>query len=62
MRVQVRSEGVRRATREVRPAPPPLEHDPEECQPNAGAPLLRDEAARRSWVEQELAACCTVHV
>lgn len=32
----------------------------EECQPCAAAPLLRDEAARRTWVDAELAACCTV--
>ncbi|KAL3131725.1 hypothetical protein ABBQ38_007446 [Trebouxia sp. C0009 RCD-2024] len=29
-----------------------------ECQPNTGAPLLRDEKARRDWVERELDICC----
>lgn len=29
-----------------------------EVQPNNAAPLLRDEHARRQWVEQELDACC----
>ncbi|KAL6783888.1 KIN4 [Auxenochlorella protothecoides x Auxenochlorella symbiontica] len=28
------------------------------CQPHALAPLLRDERARRAWVERELEACC----
>lgn len=28
-------------------------------QPNAGAPLLRTERARREWVEQELDLCNT---
>ena len=31
-----------------------------ECQPNAAAPLLRDEKARREWVEHELDMCCQV--
>ena len=31
-----------------------------ECQPNTGAPLLRDEKARRDWVERELDICCQV--
>lgn len=31
-----------------------------ECQPNQHAPLLRDEKARKSWVERELDACCAV--
>lgn len=31
-----------------------------ECQPNAAAPLLRDERARREWVEHELDMCCQV--
>lgn len=30
-----------------------------ECQPNAGAPLLRSEPARRQWLEQELDLCNT---
>jgi kinesin family protein 4/21/27 len=30
-----------------------------ECQPNAGAPLLRSEPARREWLEQELDMCNT---
>jgi hypothetical protein len=30
-----------------------------ELQPNAGAPLLRTEKARREWVEQELELCST---
>lgn len=30
-----------------------------EMQPNAGAPLLRTERARREWVEQELDLCNT---
>jgi len=29
-----------------------------ECQPNAGAPLLRDERARREWLEHELGLAC----
>ena len=33
-----------------------------ECQPNTGAPLLRDEKARRDWVERELDICCQVCV
>lgn len=33
-----------------------------ECQPNTGAPLLRDEKARRDWVERELDICCQVSV
>ena len=33
-----------------------------ECQPNTGAPLLRDEKARRDWVERELDMCCQVGV
>lgn len=33
-----------------------------ECQPNTGAPLLRDEKARRDWVERELDICCQVGV
>jgi hypothetical protein len=36
------------------------DREEEDCQPCAAAPLLRDEAARRSWVESELAACCVV--
>lgn len=31
-----------------------------ECQPNPHAPLLRDEKARKTWVELELDACCAV--
>ena len=31
-----------------------------ECQPNTTAPLLRDEKARRDWVERELDICCQV--
>lgn len=31
-----------------------------ECQPNAGAPLLRDEKGRREWLENELDMCCQV--
>ena len=31
-----------------------------ECQPNADAPLLRDEGARRKWVDEELFRCCEV--
>ena len=31
-----------------------------ECQPNAAAPLLRDEKARRDWLEHELDMCCQV--
>ena len=31
-----------------------------EVQPNNLAPLLRDEKARRDWVEQELDICCQV--
>ena len=31
-----------------------------ECQPNIAAPLLRDEKARREWVERELDICCQV--
>jgi len=31
-----------------------------ECQPNAAAPLLRDEKARREWLEHELDMCCQV--
>jgi kinesin family protein 4/21/27 len=30
-----------------------------ELQPNAAAPLLRTEKARREWVEQELELCST---
>ena len=33
---------------------------PVECQPSASAPLLRDEKARRDWVERELEFCCQV--
>lgn len=33
-----------------------------ECQPNTGAPLLRDEKARRDWVERELDICCQVRM
>ncbi len=32
----------------------------EECQPNADAPLLQSEAARRAWVEEQIRECCTV--
>ena len=32
----------------------------EECQPNAAAPLLQSEAARRGWVEEQIEDCCTV--
>ncbi|KAK9835062.1 hypothetical protein WJX81_008045 [Elliptochloris bilobata] len=32
-----------------------------ECQPNAGAPLLRDERARREWLEHELGLACQSH-
>lgn len=32
-----------------------------ECQPNPLAPLLRDEKARREWVEHELDACCAAY-
>ncbi len=45
----------------VRPAA--AAHEPDggpECQPNADAPLLRDEGARRKWVEEELFRCCEV--
>ena len=45
----------------VRPAA--IAHEPDggpECQPNAEAPLLRDEGARRKWVEEELFRCCEV--
>ena len=31
-----------------------------ECQPNGSAPLLRDEKARREWLELELNICCQV--
>ncbi len=31
-----------------------------ECQPNTSAPLLRDDKARKAWVERELDACCAV--
>jgi len=31
-----------------------------ECQPNAAAPLLRDEKSRRDWIEHELDMCCQV--
>ena len=31
-----------------------------EVQPNNAAPLLRDEKARREWVEQELDMACQV--
>lgn len=31
-----------------------------ECQPNNTAPLLRDEKARREWIEHELDLCCQV--
>lgn len=31
-----------------------------ECQPNAAAPLLRDEKSRREWIEHELDMCCQV--
>ena len=31
-----------------------------ECQPNLGAPLLRDEKGRREWIEHELDMCCQV--
>jgi len=44
----------------VRPA---AAHEPDggpECQPNGDAPLLRDEGARRKWVEEELFRCCEV--
>ena len=34
--------------------------NPVECQPSASAPLLRDEKARRDWVERELEFCCQV--
>ena len=47
----------------VRPAA--AAHEPDggpECQPNADAPLLRDECARRKWVEEELFRCCEVGV
>ncbi|BDA42916.1 Kinesin-like protein KIN-4C [Coccomyxa sp. Obi] len=29
-----------------------------ECQPNASAPLLRDDKGRRDWIEHELDMCC----
>jgi len=59
----MRTEGLRRSAREVRSASAAAAaaaDNLEECQPNQGAPLLRDEGARRAWVEQEIAACCTV--
>lgn len=31
-----------------------------EAQPNSMAPLLRDEKARREWIEHELDMCCQV--
>ena len=31
-----------------------------ECQPNASAPLLRDDKGRRDWIEHELDMCCQV--
>lgn len=31
-----------------------------ECQPNSGAPLLRDEKGRRDWIEHELDLSCQV--
>lgn len=31
-----------------------------EAQPNSAAPLLRDEKARREWIEHELDLCCQV--
>ena len=31
-----------------------------EAVPNSGAPLLRDERARREWLEHELDMCCQV--
>ena len=40
----------------ARPGAPPGP----ECQPNAGAPLLRDERARREWLEHELGLACQV--
>ena len=33
-----------------------------ECQPNNAAPLLRDERARREWVDSELDQACQVRV
>lgn len=33
-----------------------------ECQPNASAPLLRDEKSRRDWIEHELDMCCQVRM
>jgi hypothetical protein len=33
-----------------------------ECQPNASAPLLRDEKSRRDWIEHELDMCCQVRL
>ena len=31
-----------------------------EMQPNADAPLLRDDTARNKWLQQELTKCCEV--
>ena len=31
-----------------------------EAQPNNTAPLLRDEKARRDWIEHEVDMCCQV--
>lgn len=31
-----------------------------EAQPNNTAPLLRDEKARKEWIEYELDMCCQV--
>ena len=31
-----------------------------EMQPNVDAPLLRDDSARRKWLQQELTKCCEV--
>ena len=33
-----------------------------EMQPNVDAPLLRDDSARRKWLQQELTKCCEVRV
>lgn len=40
--------------------PAPSKASGVEAQPNNTAPLLRDERARRDWVEHELDFCCQV--
>ena len=39
---------------------PPANSNKLDCQPNATAPLLRDEKSRKEWIDRELDSCTQV--